>query len=103
MITYSVVLSPQALADIEGIFTYIAVSLQSPTDAARQVAHIEEKIQSLDTLPKRCRVFSLDVYPGFEARRLLVDNYSIYYYIDGSEVIIANVTYSPSILENHIR
>lgn len=94
MMTYNVIVSDAALADLDSIFYHIAFNLESPQTAVNQLNRIEEKIYSLDTLPKRCKVFSKTIYPGCDLRRLLVDNYSILYYIDGTEVNIANVVYS---------
>ena len=47
-------------------------------------------------MPKRCKIFSKTLYPGKELRRLLVDNYSIFYYLNENEVIVADILYSRS-------
>lgn len=102
MTNYNVIVTERALAHIDGIYSYIAFELESPLNALRQIERIKEKIYSLDTLPKRCRIFSRKLYRGRDLRRLLVDNYSIYYYIDDTDVVITNVLYSHSLLRNHL-
>jgi hypothetical protein len=50
----------------------------------------------LDTMPKRCKAFSKTIYPGYELRRMLVDNYSVFYYLDDNTVTVTDIIYSRS-------
>ncbi|MBQ7498326.1 MAG: type II toxin-antitoxin system RelE/ParE family toxin [Selenomonas sp.] len=93
---YDIFITPHAAGILEQIYEYIAFELLEPIYAANQISRLEEKIQSLDILPKRCKVFSKVIYPGQELRRLLVDNYSVFYYIDDNQVIITDILYSRS-------
>ena len=45
-------------------------------------------------MPKRCKIYSKTLYPKYELRRLLVDNYSIFYYIDKDIVTVTDILYS---------
>ena len=38
---------------------------------------------------------------GHELRRLMADNYSIFYYIKGADVIVTDILYSKSDIERH--
>ena len=93
---YDVHITPHAADMLSQIYAYIAFELLEPVYAANQISRLDEKIQSLDILPKRCKVFSSTIYPGQELRRLLVDNYSVFYYIEGNLVIITDILYSKS-------
>lgn len=94
MNNYTVHITPAASNALAQIFEYIAYELLAPDDATTQFSHLENSIQSLSTMPKRCKIFSKTLYPGKELRRLLVDNYSIFYYINEKQVIITDILYS---------
>ena len=51
---YSVKLSPRALRDLDGIYSYIARTLLDPETALKLVDTITEEILSLDSMPHRC-------------------------------------------------
>jgi len=93
---YTVHMTPAASNALAQIFEYIAYELLAPDDAATQFSHLENSIQSLASMPKRCKIFSKTLYPDKELRRLLVDNYSIFYYLNENEVIVADILYSRS-------
>ena len=93
---YIVNITPHALDMMTQIFEYIAFELLEPKYAAEQITHLQEKIQSLDTMPKRCKTLSKKLYQSHELRRLLVDNYSVFYYLEGNIVTITDILYSRS-------
>ena len=99
---YDIHITPHAAEMLSQIYEYIAFELLEPTYAANQISRLEEKIHSLDILPKRCKVFCTTIYPGQELRRLLVDNYSVFYYIDGGQVTITDILYSRSDIRKRI-
>ena len=78
------------------IYEFIAFELLEPIYASEQLLNLQNQICSLDTMPKRCKVFSKTIYPGCELRRMLVDNYSIFYYLDGNIVVVTDILYSRS-------
>ena len=47
-------------------------------------------------MPERVRIMESEPMHSKELRRLLVDNYSVFYVIKGNRVIITNVLYSAS-------
>ena len=91
---YPVNITPHASNMLAQIYEYIAFELLEPDYAAKQFTRLQEKIQSLDTMPKRCKIYSTTLYPKYELRRLLVDNYSIFYYIDKDIVTVTDILYS---------
>ncbi len=78
------------------IYEFIAFELLEPIYASEQLLNLQNQICSLDTMPKRCKVFSKTIYPGYELRRMLVDNYSVFYYLDGNIVVVTDILYSRS-------
>ena len=100
---YRVHITEQANKQLSQIYEYIAFELLEPSYAAKQVENLTSKILSLDTTPKRCKIFSYTLYPGQEIRRLLVDNYSIFFFINDSVVNVTNIIYSRSDIINRLK
>lgn len=57
----------------------------------------------MDTLPERFKVMDSEPEHSRGIRRMLVDNYSIFYVINKSDVMIINVLYSASDLSQRLR
>lgn len=55
--TYEVLLTLQAKADLKEIFKYIAVDLQSVQNAEGQLERLEKAIYSLERMPERFRAY----------------------------------------------
>ena len=89
---YNVVITASALKDMEDLHNYIAYELYSPNSAKKLYFKIANAIQSLELFAERYRVFSNE--DGYFTRRMLVDNYSVFYIIKDSSVIITSVLYS---------
>ena len=102
MNTYSVRLTKDAEQNMQDIYDYIAEVLQSPMDAARQYNRLADAIVKLDMLPERCPCVKFEPERTRGIRRMLVDNYSVFYRVKGDEVIVLNVFYSASNLESKI-
>ena len=54
---YEVKITDEALSNMEGIYSYIANDLLSPSNAMGQYNRIAEAILSLDSLPERFEIF----------------------------------------------
>lgn len=93
MDVYSVKISDAALADMEGIYNYIAKTLLSPENALRQYNRIAEAILSLDTLPERYQFFALEPERSWRMRKMVVDNYIVCYIVDPGRVTVTDVLY----------
>jgi len=100
---YEVIVTDDASLDMTKIHDYIKEELFSPKSAEGQYRRIAQAIMKLDTFPERFAVVaSGEGYPG-EMRRMLVDNYSVFYYIQNETVIVTNVIYSASNLIQRLK
>ena len=93
---YIVRITDRALADMEGIYDYIAQQLQAPENAMEQYNRIAEAIESLNVFPERVRVMESEPEHTMGLRQLAIDNYSVFYIVKEEQVIVARVLYSAS-------
>lgn len=100
---YDVCISDEALKDLEQIYEYIADTLQSPANAIGQYQRIAEAILRLDIMPERFQVMDWGIESIQELRRMPVDHYSVFYVIQEKCVIVTNVIYSASDLDQRFR
>lgn len=91
--SYTVEITDEALADMEQLYQYIAEVLLSPENAIGQYNRIADAILTLNELPEHSRGI----------RRMLVDNYSVFYIIEGTRVIVTDVLYSASDIEQRLK
>ena len=89
---YNVVITASALKDMEDLYNYIAYELKSPNSAKKLYFKIANAIKSLDLFTERYKVFCID--EGRVIRRMLVDNYSVFYMTKANSVIVTSVLYS---------
>ena len=89
MQTYNVEIPDTVFAELEEQAFYIA---QDSVDAALKWYDLmEEKIQTLQTLPARCAVAEESRYCDFEVRQLIVGNYRVLFRIESTTVKILHV------------
>lgn len=100
---YKVEITKEALQDMEDIYNYIALELLSPENAMGQYNRIADEILTLDTFPQRYRIMDSEPEKQMELRRMLVDNYSVFYTICGDKVIVTDVLYTASDIEARLR
>lgn len=93
---YTVEITDEALADMEQLYNHIAHILQAPENAMGQYNRIADEILKLDVLPERFRIMDSEPECSNGIRRMLVDNYSIFYVIEEDRVLVTNVLYSVS-------
>ncbi len=91
---YVVRITDRALADMEEIYNYIAIQLQAPENAMRQYNRIAEAIEELYVFPERVKLMESDPERIMGLRQLVIDNYSVFYVIEGMDVIVTRVLYS---------
>ena len=87
---YKITISDEAIKNMDDLYNYIAYVLLEPKYALNQYNRIAYAILELDLMPERYSRFN----DRKELRRMVVDNYSVFYFIKGDEVIITNVLYS---------
>lgn len=78
---YTVQITDKALADMEGIYEYIAINLQAPENALGQYNRIAEAIEELNVFPERVRIMESEPEHTMGLRQLPVDNYSVFYVV----------------------
>ena len=90
---YNVEITNEALTDMEQLYDHIASVLQSSENAMNQYNRIADAILTLDTLAERFHIMESEPGKSKEMRRLLVDNYSIFFVIMGDKFIVTDVLY----------
>ena len=91
---YVVRITDRALADMEEIYNYIAIQLQAPENAMGQYNRIAEAIEELYVFPERVKLMESEPERIMGLRQLVIDNYSVFYVIEGMDVIVTRVLYS---------
>ncbi len=99
---YKVQITEKALIDMEEIYNYIADDLLEPEYAMNQYNRIADSIESLALFPERIKIMQSSKEAAMGLRRLLVDNYSVFYVIQNNNVIITRVLYSASDIEERL-
>ncbi len=100
---YTVEITDQALVDMEQLYNYIAITLFSPENAMGQYNRIADEILKLDTFPERFRIIDSEQECKIGIRRMLIDNYSVFYVIKEERVIVTDVLYSASDINNRLK
>lgn len=103
MTLYTVEITDEALTDMEQLYQYIASNLQSPENAMGQYNRIADAILKLDMLPDRFRIMDSEPEHLKGIRRMLVDNYSVFYVIQGEKATVTDVLYSASDIEKRLK
>lgn len=100
---YTVEITNEALADMEQLYNHIAYVLLAPENAIGQYNRIADAILKLDTFPDRFRIMDSEPEHSKGIRRMLVDNYSVFYIVKNDRVIVTDVLYSASDIESRLR
>ena len=93
---YAIQITDKALADMEAIYSYVANELQAPENAMGQYNRIAEAIQKLDVFPERVRIMKSEPEHTMGVRKPSIDNFSVFYVIEGDKVVVTRVLYSAS-------
>lgn len=93
---YDIDITDTAIANMDGIYEYIAIELSSPITAQNQYDRIAEAIMSLCNFPERFPIFDVEPEKSRKIRRMSIDNYLVCYVIDKKTVVIINVLYGAS-------
>jgi plasmid stabilization system protein ParE len=100
---YTVQMTDEALSNMEEIYRHIADKLKSSENAIGQYNRIADEILSLHIFPARYPPVDFEPERSLGLRRMLVDNYSVFYVVRGSCVIVTNVLYSASDIAQRLR
>lgn len=80
--SYTVRITPEAEADLDEIWEYIAYELESGESAFRIVDELYGEIAKLSEMPKRFRIINREPWKSREVRFMFVENYRVHYAID---------------------
>ena len=86
--SYAVILSRRAFTDLDEIYDYIAIELQSAQNAAAQLARLEENIYALDQMPERYRRYEKEPWHSRGWRIMPVDHYCVFYMPDHDHKVV---------------
>ena len=92
---YQVIYTDPACRDLDGIYSYIAFVLLSPSSAKRIVGNIRDAISSLSYMPERFAAADGLLWGAEPLRRMMVERYSIYYAVfkENLRVVVAGITH----------
>ena len=99
---YTIEYLPIAKSDMVDIAKYIGVKLENPEAAERLAEKMIEAAEKLTDMPYKCPVH-IPVKPlRHEYRKLIVQNYIMFYWVDEDKklITIARVVYSGREYEN---
>ena len=93
---YEIIITDDAVKELDDICEYIADVLQAPKSALAYLKVIREAINKLETYPQRIAVVSEAPWGDYGVRRIVVKNFYIYFYVDmeTNKVYILNVIYA---------
>ena len=100
---YRVLITDEALNDMESIYEYIADELLAPDTAMGQYNRIADAIETLEQMPERIKLMESEPEKTRGLRKLIVDNYAVFFIIEDDAVIVTNVLYGASDIENRLR
>lgn len=103
MMQYNIQITDEALEDMEQLYNYIAYVLLSPENVMGQYNRIADAILTLDTFPERFRIMDSEPEHSKEIRRMLVDNYSVFFVIQYEKVVVTDVLYSASDIDRRLK
>jgi toxin ParE1/3/4 len=103
--TYQVIYSPEALDDIRKIYSYIALELQAPETALKQVNRIRKEVRSLDFMPMRYAIVDWEPWKSMQMHKLSIDNYIVFYLADSNlyTVTIVRIVYGGQDMEGNVK
>ncbi len=90
---YNIEYSKEAKEDLIGIKQYIKYNLQEPEIANKLISKIRKSIKMLNDNPEIYTIIDDDVIRKLEIRKLIVDNYIVFYRIKNDSIEIVRIMY----------
>lgn len=90
---YNIEYSKEAREDLIEIKRYIKYNLQEPETAQKLISKIRSEIDKLKINPQMFAIIDDDFIKKFEIRKLIVDNYIVFYRIQNDNIQIARIMY----------
>ena len=90
---YQLNIFPMAQADMEQIFQYIALELCNPTAALGQINDFERALDNVCAFPESCPYIRNEYVKDKTLRKLVVNNYIVFYRVKNEEIQVVRVLY----------
>ena len=90
---YNIEYSKESKQDLIGIKQYIKYNLQEPEIAKKLISKIRNEINLLKDNPEMHTIIDDDIIKKLEIRKLIVDNYIVFYRIKNDNMQIVRVMY----------
>lgn len=90
---YNIEYSEEAKQDLIGIKRYIKYNLQEPETAQKLISKMRKEINNLKYNPEINAIVDDDFIKKIEIRKLMVDNYIVFYRIKNYSIEIVRVMY----------
>lgn len=90
---YKIEYSKDSKQDLIGIKQYIKYNLQEPEIAQKLISKIKNEINNLNNNPKIYAIIDDELIKRLEIRKLIVDNYIVFYRIKNNNIEIVRIMY----------
>lgn len=90
---YTIEYSKEARQDLIDINRYIKYNLQEPAIAQKLISKIKTELDKLKNDPEIFSIIDDDFIKKLEIRKLIVDNYIVFYRIKNNNIQIVRVMY----------
>ncbi len=90
---YNIEYSKEAKEDLIRIKQYIKYNLQEPETANKLISKIRMSIKTLKDIPEIQAIIDDDIIRKLEIRKLIVDNYIVFYRIKNDSIEIVRIMY----------
>lgn len=91
MVKYSLRIYPKAKKDLEDIFSYISNELLNYKAALDLIEKFEEALNNICYFPELCPLIDNEFVKDNTIRRLVVNNYNVFYRFINNEVQVVRV------------
>lgn len=90
---YNIEYSLDAKQDLIEIKQYIKYNLQEPEIAQKLILKIRKEISALKNNPEIYTIIDDDIIKKLEIRKLIIDNYIVFYRIKNNNIQIVRIMY----------
>ena len=90
---YDIEYSKESKQDLIEIKRYIKYNLQEPVTAEKLISKIRAEIDKLRDNPQIYAIIDDDFIKRFEIRKLIIDNYIVFYRIQNISIQIVRIMY----------
>ncbi len=90
---YNIEYSKESKQDLIGIKQYIKYNLQEPQTAQKLISKIRNEINNLKYNPEIYEIIDDDLIKKFKIRKLIVDNYIVFYRIKNDNIEVVRIMY----------